>query len=356
MRPCQLLLTLLASAATGPTFASDVAACHALADGAARLACYDQATGRTAPAPAAPSAQSPATPLPAARPDAAPTGGSIGGEYRPQTLSQRWELDAGDKDGILKIKPYQPVYLLPLNWRQDVNTSPCSPNPVNCATGTGETYKNVEAKFQLSFKTKAWQDALGSPVDLWLGYTQQSFWQVYDAQDSRPFRETDFQPEAWLTVPLSLGPEWLRWRMLNMGLVHQSNGQSDPLSRSWNRVYATFGLSSGDASILVKPWWRLPESAADDNNPDISDYMGRVELKVVKPFGANVVSASLRNNLKFGSSSVPNRTSVQFEWAFPLYGALHGYVQAFNGWGESLQNYNFHNTSLGIGVSLVEWR
>ncbi|MBM5574176.1 hypothetical protein GKO28_07540 [Deefgea sp. CFH1-16] len=47
---------------------------------------------------------------------------------------------------------------------------------------------------------------------------------------------------------------------------------------------------------------------------------------------------------------------MQLEWAFPITGKLHGYVQAFNGWGDSLQNYNFHNSGAAIGVSLVEWR
>jgi phospholipase A1 len=356
MRRLSHFLTLLAAVAASPTYAGDFEACGVLADDAARLACYDRAAGRAAPPPAAPPAQTAVAPPPAAHPDTPPTGPLSSGDYRPQTLPQRWELDPQSKDGILKIKPYQPVYLLPVNWRRNVNESPCSPNPANCAIGAGEGTQNVEAKFQFSFKTKAWQDILGTPLDLWLAYTQQSFWQVYNSENSRPFRENDFQPETWVTMPLSLGFEALRLRMLNVGLVHQSNGQSDPLSRSWNRVYATFGFAAGDASILVKPWWRLSESSANDNNPDILDYLGRAEVQLIKPLGAHVLSASLRNNLKFGSSDVPNRTSITVEWAFPLYGALHGYVQAFNGWGDSLQNYNFHNTSLGVGVSLVQWR
>ena len=47
---------------------------------------------------------------------------------------------------------------------------------------------------------------------------------------------------------------------------------------------------------------------------------------------------------------------MQADWAFPLYGQLHGYVQAFYGWNDSLQNYNFRNTGVGIGVSLTQWR
>lgn len=212
-----------------------------------------------------------------------------------------------------------------------------------------------DAKFQISAKTKLWQDIFDSPLDLWAAYTQQTYWQVYDGKNSRPFRETDFQPEAWLTLPLRVGPEGLQWRMLNLGISHQSNGQNDPLSRSWNRVYATFGLAAGDLSVLIKPWWRLPETGTSDNNADVGDYAGRLEVQAVLPYGANVFSATVRNNLK-NSSNTPSRTSVQADWAFPLYGQLHGYVQAFYGWNDSLQNYNFRNTGVGIGVSLTQWR
>jgi phospholipase A1 len=68
-----------------------------------------------------------------------------------------------------------------------------------------------------------------------------------------------------------------------------------------------------------------------------------------------VLSATLYNNLKFGSST-PNRSSLQASWAFPLYGELHGYLQVYSGWNDSLQNYNFRNSGAGIGVSLVEFR
>jgi phospholipase A1 len=127
------------------------------------------------------------------------------------------------------------------------------------------------------------------------------------------------------------------------------------LSRSWNRIYATLGATSGGLSLFVKPWWRVKEKAATDNNPDISDYAGRIEVQAIYNFGDHIVSATLQNNLKFNTST-PNRSNVQIEWAFPLFSELHGYVRGFGGYADSLQNYNFHNYGIGLGVSLVQWR
>ena len=312
-----VVLALLSVLATQAKAADEPAVCRALDDDASRLACYDRAAGRARPGVAAPASTPDAAMVTAAAsppPVPAPTTRNwwTGGTYTPQTFAERWELDPGTKDGVFKIKAYQPTYVMIGNWRKNTNPNPCSPNPQNCASGQ-EAYMHGDAKFQISAKTKLWQDIFDSPVDLWAAYTQQTYWQVYDSKNSRPFRETDFQPEAWVTLPLKLGPEGLQWRMLNLGMAHQSNGQ------------------------------------------EVGDYAGRLEVQAVLPYGANVFSATVRNNLK-NSSNTPSRTSVQADWAFPLYGQLHGYVQAFYGWNDSLQNYNFRNTGVGIGVSLTQWR
>jgi phospholipase A1 len=54
----------------------------------------------------------------------------------------------------------------------------------------------TEGKFQLSFKFKLadLDDTIGASV--WAGYTQQSHWQVYNGEQSRPFRETNYEPEG----------------------------------------------------------------------------------------------------------------------------------------------------------------
>ena len=146
-------------------------------------------------------------------------------------------------------------------------------------------------------------------------------------------------------------------RMASLSLNHQSNGRSLPLSRSWNRWIATLAWERDGWVVEARPWWRLKESAAEDDNPDILDHVGRGELLIARHWGegdgASALMLQLRHSLRGGARS---RGSAQLEWAFPLRGALHGWVQVFSGYGESLVDYNLRQNKVGIGVTIAGWR
>ena len=110
----------------------------------------------------------------------------------------------------------------------------------------------------------------------------------------------------------------MKWRFLNIGVNHQSNGRSDPYSRSWNRIYAQFGLEGEDFALLIKPWYRIPEKFSSDDNRDILDYIGRGEVLGIWKRDGHVLSLTLRHSLRFGDS----RGSAAIDWAFPLQGFL----------------------------------
>jgi phospholipase A1 len=203
---------------------------------------------------------------------------------------------------------------------------------------------HAELAFQLGFKTKLVETAFDKPVDLWFGYTQNSFWQAGNRQASSPFRETNYQPELMAVTPLNFNVLGMHASFLNLGLVHQSNGQASTLSRSWNRMYAQVGLERAGFTVLGRVWKRINEAAIDDNNPDIVDYMGRGDVAITYRSNGNDYAALLRRNFS------TNRGGVQLSWAFPLAGHFKGYAQYFSGYGQSLIDYNYYQNVVGLGL------
>jgi phospholipase A1 len=340
----------------------DIRACTAIETDSQRLACYDRATGRDN-LPAAQKKNEATT-----QPQKA-QGNSVFGhetaqnaqasiqtepasEVKPLSLlDSRWELTPESKLGTFNLRGYKPITVMPLFATSNQNKQPQSLNPVNSVT-TPQELDNIESKFQLSLKTKVWQDLFGDNGDVWVGYTQSSRWQVYNKQLSRPFRETDYEPEAILVFNTNYQVAGWDGRLLGIGLNHESNGRSDPLSRSWNRVMGYVGFEQEGWTVMVRPWWRIPEDAPDDNNPKISDYMGRADMQIIHEWNGQEFGLMLRHSLRGGSES---RGAAQFTWAFPIAGNLRGYMELFKGYGESMIDYNHNATYLGIGLSLLDW-
>ncbi|MHB1214035.1 MAG: phospholipase A [Thiobacillus sp.] len=310
-----------------------------------RLACYDRVSGRSQPE----AGPVPAGDTVAMEPAPSPVAASPAPAEEPKllsALSRHWELDDEAKQGAFLFRPHHPNYFLPVKYSNSPNNTPFRGELTQPDLGLDP----VEAELQLSFKIKGMEGVFGhDDFDLWFGYTITSFWQAYNNRISSPFRETSYEPEAILTYRTNYEIAGFRGRFINLGLVHQSNGRSEGLSRSWNRAYAQFGFERDNLILLFRPWYRIPEINEDDN-PDIEDYMGHGDVQVVYRKGRNAYSLLLRNNFK----STDNRGAVKLDWSFPLYGRLKGYVQYFNGYGESLVDYNHSQQSLGVGVSLTE--
>ncbi|GAA5011752.1 phospholipase A [Acinetobacter puyangensis] len=266
-------------------------------------------------------------------------------------LDQRWELSSQAKLGTWQLRGYQPLYLFPAMWMSDKNSLPHSPNPENTVTES-QDLKSTEAKFQISFKTKALENVFGDNGDVWIGYTQSSRWQVYNEDDSRPFRETNYEPEAMFVLRTNYNVLGLNGRLLGLSFNHQSNGRSDPFSRSWNRAIMNLGFEKDNFVLMLRPWYRLPDSDSKDENADIEDYIGRGDLTAHYKWNSHQFSLMLRHSLKGGEDS---HGAVQFDWAFPLAGSLRGHFQIFDGYGESLIDYNHRATYVGLGISLVNW-
>lgn len=306
--------------------------CRGIEDNATRLACYDGVAQRATVMPAA-DRSTPQAPKPQDEPTS--------------PMQQAWDLKPGAGENFL-IRPYRSVYLLPAFTTSRVNSAPSSPGRGVANTAGIEA---TEAKFQLSFKTRLASGILGDNGDIWAAYTQSSRWQVYSADISRPFRETNYEPEImflWKTQQKWLGFDV---RYASLGLSHQSNGRANPLSRSWNRAIGQLGLERDDLALTLRAWKRLPEQTSADDNSDIQKYLGSGEVEISKKFGQHFFVARLHRPISPGGDA---KGSLRIEYAFPISGRLRGHAQYFTGYGESLIDYNHKANYLGLGISLIE--
>ncbi len=277
----------------------------------------------------------------AAAPQAAP--GDAEKPAAPSYFTSLWHLDEEARAGKPWITFHRANCALVFSYNFTPNPAPLQ------EVDPAKTLVNPEVTFQLSFKAKLWQDVLGQKMDLWFAYTQRSFWQLYNFDDSSPFRETNYEPEVLLNFRTRFSLLGLKARFVQVGLNHQSNGQSEPLSRSWNRIVANAGLERGPVSLLLKGWYRVPD--ADDDNPGLTHYMGCGEVWGYYFLGRHRLGVMLRDNLNFRE----NRGAIQLEWSFPLFAMVAGYVQYFHGYGESLLDYDHRVNRIGVGFILSDW-
>lgn len=264
-----------------------------------------------------------------------------------KTFSQEWELDSIDKKGTFRFVSYKPIYITAGRWTSNPNKLPQSENPNYSAT-VEDNYNKNEAKFQISFKTKVFQSIFFGTGDLWVGYTQKAHWQVYNKKFSRAFRELNYEPELILNFPLKTRLFTGNIRNIGVAFNHQSNGKDLPLSRSWNRIIFNIGYESNDWQVSFKPWIRLADE--EDENPGITKTIGDGELNV----GYHYLKHEFYAIATHPFSSF-EKGSIQLNYVFPIKGHLRGHAQVFNGYGETLVDYNHKQTSIGLGISFANW-
>ncbi|MDQ3059402.1 MAG: phospholipase A [Pseudomonadota bacterium] len=390
---CVLMTGLLAGALARAQITPDAApppkvpaslgwqVCQAMKnDNQAQLACFQQWAESQLPAntppasftsvPADPATGQPASQillLPSLNTDA-PDGKPIGCRNTQYSeLSRFWELQRGTDCDNFAIRGYRPITLAVVQ-ANTTNPQPSSPAAGHTAL-SATPYRQTENKIQLSVRTKIAKGLLkrgdldeDDQDSLWFAYTQQSYWQLFTPALSRPFRATDHEPEAIYIYPHQIAlPGGWRYRLSGIGVVHQSNGQSLPLSRSWNRTYLMGAAEKqlgqeSSVRLLARVWNRMRESSGRDDNPDIEDYIGRAEINGTWQLNkTHTLGMTLRHSLRS-----EGRGSTRIDWmmapaASPSYTGLRYHVQWFSGYGDSLLDYNQKRQVLSVGLSLVDW-
>jgi phospholipase A1/A2 len=355
--------------------ANDWLTCTALTDDAKRLACFDQKAKQFAdpvvlqippPEPAVVDVLSAKPP----EPEPPVVSAAQRADAQPSEITRFWDLEHATSRDTFELRAYRPVSLS-FTGGTPVNRQPSTPAEGH-TVASPVAYQPGEIKLNLSVRTKLVSGLLRRGDDplrdsLWFGYTQQSHWQLFNEPLSRPFRSTDHQPDLTYVFPhfISLPGGWT-YRMTGVGMEHQSNGQSLPLSRSWNRTYLIAAADkiadNGDRFTLqARVWNRMGEAAGQDDNPDMSDYVGRGELIGRWSFDTGIgedavlhtLAATLRHTLRANG-----RGSAKLEYLRSIGRADSGlrfHVQLFRGYGDSLLDYNINRTALTAGLSLVDW-
>lgn len=357
----------------GPSAAAEMndrlADCSKIENNTARLQCFDTLAGRKNPVPEVAKAATATMPL-AKEVSSEPDKRSV--------MEKNWDLNSANRRHSFVLRPHRVNYFLPVAYNSSPN------DETNLENDPAAKAQFNEAKFQLSFKAKVWEDVLQEPLqgvydkmkvlkglDVWVAYSQLSFWQLYNSAFSAPFRDINYEPELLINFRTDYELLGFKGRFINVGFNHQSNGRSRPLSRSWNRIVANIGLERNNFGLQLKTWYRLPDNEDSDDNPDLTRYMGYGELWTTLYWKDMRFAMMLRNNFRRD-----NLGAVQLDWSIPpstlgrmLLGGLISqawidkylsdkfslYVQYFNGYGEGLMDYNKSINRISAGFMIAEW-
>ncbi len=230
-----------------------------------------------------------------------------------------------------------------------------SPNP----DPNGMAYINTEVKYQISLRADYVTNWFGF-VQMWTGaYTQTSYWQIFI--ESAPFRDTNYKPEAFVTIPLFHKADVVGLKAFALGYKHSSNGQPDnddanatrvrhdgPIensrSRSWNRLYARTYFQWDHFFAELDVWYKFEEPYETDDNPDIQDYYGQGSLEL------GYINKKLLTRLTLRPSFTKGHVTGELEMSYPvpLSDNIFFYLQAFSG-------LDFHGNYGGYGQSLIDY-
>lgn len=243
--------------------------------------------------------------------------------------------------------PHRGTYLLPFTYNATPDQSvyqsiPRGPEDLNNL----EYNRHVEAEFQISFLVPIYRKIAKTDWDIITAYTHHSWWQLYNARWSRPFRENNYHPEIFarngFEQPKGLG----RWRFINfdVGYMHQSNGQYGIMSRSWDRLFVRSLALLEDFFLSTTLWYRLPEDSATDDNPTITKYMGIGELDMYKNFG--------KHTLGFRTPIAWRYYSLELKYSYPWRDQWRVYTAIRSGYAMSMNDYNHETQRIGVGIIL----
>lgn len=207
---------------------------------------------------------------------------------------------------------------------------------------------NPLSKLQFSFKYR-----LIKKQTLYFGFTQILFWDL--GEDSKPFRDTTYNPELIYTYQIN-GLQFLE--SIDFGIwEHNSNGKDELASRSFERNYIRLNMQHEYQEWVLRTSIKLGYiHGLDDTNKDIQDYISPLELKITLVEVIRGLLDKSELSLRFfpGGKYADKFDKGGFELglSFRLGGldiVPSFYMQYFNGYAESLINYDERENEFRAG-------
>lgn len=284
-------------------------------------------------------------------------------------------MDSLWRGNFFGIEPYHENYLLPISVSSNGYSRYNSLIPPHSNLSPMQEkynhYKTTEVEFQISLKKQLSYNLFGWNEFVFFTFTERAWFQIYSK--SAPFREINYLPELFMSVPSSdYFDRHYGLKAIRYGYLHDSNGQDGYRSRSWNRLYINALWEWDNLFLASRIWYRIPEhkksqyyyegkgitpngtpidpNESGDDNPNIQDYLGYGDLSFHYLYKKHQFGSLLRYN--FGSGG-KNRGAVEINWSYPFFHSknMFWYAKIFNGYGESLIDYNHYVTKTSFGFS-----
>lgn len=308
----------------------------------------------------------------------------------PQTNAIMFEVSRGANDTLAKESMALPATAAPggsIDLASDVELMRrhiSAYDPIYFAIGWRDRFN---ARFQFSFKYRLFDR--GPPDEAWwkqvardvyVAYTQTSIWDL--EAFSRPFYDSSYKPTIFLLHEDKIDADGT-WRVAwQAGFQHESNGKGGgaaPVppqgglvstagaarhpsdSRSFNSLYVAPKVRWTRADgLFTEAGLRASAYFQTDDNDDIARYRGYLEANFRAGFDRGLqVAVQARGHprghgsFECNASWPANRTPLL---RFVLPETMGGYaqIQYFNGYGESLLDYDVRRKDqLRFGLMLV---
>lgn len=248
-------------------------------------------------------------------------------------LNNAFGLDPnGNYKGVMPIEQWDFNYALPVYYHFSQMGDP--------------EMQQIETKIQASVKVKIWPKMFKSNLDLIITYTQQSYFQIYNRKHSAVFRDNNYAPSIFLSIPYHALDYQDGFYGARFGFIHISNGGDRDRSVGVNRIFFSTLFRAGIAMFEFNEFVYV-----GNNSENIARYMGYGDIRVALAAQKALFMLTLHNPYSVFNKG-KFRGNINFEFAYPIYKKLSVYANVFYGYNDALFWYRHKSTNIGIGISL----